>query len=41
VLSNIARRKLKVDKDVPVHGPIEPFSQMVKTIKAKPGAPAT
>jgi Metallo-beta-lactamase superfamily len=41
VLLNIARRKLKVDKDVPVHGPIEPFSQMVKTIKAKPGAPAT
>jgi hypothetical protein len=41
VLSNIARRKLKVDRHVPVHGAIEPFSQMVKTIRAKPGAPAT
>jgi hypothetical protein len=41
VLWNIAQRKLKVDKDVPVHGTIEPFSQMVKTIKAKPTIPAT
>ena len=42
VLSNIERRKLKVDRHVPVHGAIEPFSQMVETIKAKPGgAPAT
>jgi Metallo-beta-lactamase superfamily len=40
VLANIARRKLKVDKDVPVHGAIEPFDQMVKTIKAKPSIPA-
>jgi hypothetical protein len=37
VLSNIERRKLKVDRHVPVHGAIEPFSQMVATIKAKPG----
>jgi Metallo-beta-lactamase superfamily len=36
VLDNIERRKLKVDKDVPVHGVIEPYAQMVKTIKAKP-----
>lgn len=36
VLSNLARRKLVVDRDVPVHGAIEPFAQMVKTIKAKP-----
>jgi hypothetical protein len=37
VLDNIERRKLKVDRDVPVHGAIEPFAQMVATIKAKPG----
>ena len=35
VLANIERRKLKVDRDVPVHGAIEPFDQMVKTIRAK------
>jgi metallo-beta-lactamase superfamily protein len=40
VLQNIERRKLKVDKDVPVHGVIEPYDQMVKTIKAKPTIPA-
>jgi hypothetical protein len=34
---NIAQRQLKVDRDVPVHGAIEPFPQMVATIKAKPG----
>jgi hypothetical protein len=39
VLANVARRKLKVDRDVPVHGVIEPYAQMVKTIKEKgPGA---
>ena len=37
VLQNIERRKLRVDKDVPVHGAIEPFADMVKNIKAKPG----
>jgi hypothetical protein len=37
VLTNIERRGLNVDRDVPVHGAIEPFAQMVKTIKAKPG----
>jgi len=40
VLQNIERRKLRVDKDVPVHGVIEPYDQMVKTIKAKPTIPA-
>jgi hypothetical protein len=40
VLWNIEHRKLRVDKDVPVHGEIEPFAQMVKTIKAKPSIPA-
>jgi hypothetical protein len=36
VLTNLEQRKLKIDRDVPVHGVIEPFDQMVKTIKAKP-----
>jgi hypothetical protein len=36
VLSNLAQRKLKIERSVPVHGVIEPFDQMVKTIKAKP-----
>ena len=35
VLANIERRKLKVDRSVPVHGVIEPYAQMVKTIQAK------
>lgn len=39
VLWNIERRKLKVDKDVPVHGTIESYAEMVKTIKAKPTVP--
>ena len=30
-----ALRKLSVERDVPVHGAIEPFSQMVATIKSK------
>ena len=38
VLQNLERRKLKVDRDVPVHGPIEPFAAMVKNIKSKPGS---
>lgn len=38
VLANIERRKLKVDRHVPVHGAIEPFAQMAATIKAKPGS---
>ncbi|HVZ20237.1 MAG TPA: hypothetical protein VG871_04205 [Vicinamibacterales bacterium] len=40
VLDNLARRHLVVDRDVPIHGAMEPFAQMVKTIKAKP-FPAT
>jgi hypothetical protein len=40
VLWNLERRKLKVDRDVPVHGVIEPFGQMVKTIKARPAPPS-
>ena len=37
VLANVEQRKLKVDRHVPVHGAIEPFAQMVATIRAKPG----
>jgi hypothetical protein len=39
-LKNIADRKLRVERDVPIHGVIEPFAQMVQTIKAKPTIPA-
>ena len=39
VLWNIEHRKLRVDKDVPIHGQIETFAQMVKTIKSKPSIP--
>ena len=39
VLTNIQQRKLAVDRDVPVHGAIEPFAVMAATIKAKPGTP--
>jgi hypothetical protein len=41
VLTNLAQRKLKIERDVPVHGVIEPFDQMVKTIKAKPTVAGT
>ena len=37
VLQNLERRGLKIERSVPVHGVIEPFAQMVKNIKAKPG----
>jgi hypothetical protein len=38
VLDNIARRKLRVDRDVPVHGAMEPFAAMVQNIKTKTGS---
>jgi hypothetical protein len=38
VLDNIKRRGLAVDRDIPVHGAIEPFAVMAKTIAAKPGS---
>jgi hypothetical protein len=41
VLSNLAQRKLRIERDVPVHGVIEPFDQMVKTIKARPTVAGT
>jgi hypothetical protein len=37
VLDNLRRRGLTVERSVPVHGVVEPFEQMVKNIKAKPG----
>jgi hypothetical protein len=40
VLWNIEHRKLRVEKDVPVHGEVEPFAKMVQTIKSKPSIPA-
>jgi hypothetical protein len=40
VLDNIARRNLRVDRDVPVHGAIEPFAAMVQNIKTKTGLKA-
>jgi glyoxylase-like metal-dependent hydrolase (beta-lactamase superfamily II) len=39
VLENLARRKLRVDRSVPVHGPMEPFADMVRNIKTKTGVP--
>jgi len=36
VLQNLERRGLQIERSVPVHGVIEPFAQMVKTIKSKP-----
>ena len=41
VLTNLSQRKLKIDRDVPVHGVIEPFDQMVKAIKARPTVPGS
>jgi hypothetical protein len=37
VLDNIEKRKLRVDRDIPVHGAMEPFAAMVQNIKSKPG----
>jgi metallo-beta-lactamase superfamily protein len=41
VLANVKQRKLDVARDVPVHGVIEPYAQMVKTIKSKPALTGT
>ena len=38
VLDNITRRKLRVDRDVPVHGAMEPFAAMVQNIQTKTGS---
>jgi hypothetical protein len=39
VLSNLERRMLRIERSVPVHGIIEPFEQMVTTIRSRPGVP--
>jgi hypothetical protein len=37
VIDNIEQiRKLKVDKQVPVHGEIQSYAEMVKTIRSAP-----
>ena len=37
VITNIEEiRKLKVDKQVPVHGGIQAYAEMVKTMRANP-----
>ena len=39
VIDNIEKiRKLKVDKQVPVHGAIQSYAEMVKTIRSAPPA---
>jgi len=40
VITNIEKiRKLRVDKQVPIHGAIQTYREMVKTIRSKPGPP--
>ena len=34
LLSNVQTRKLQVDRIVPLHGPIAPFSALVKAVPA-------
>jgi hypothetical protein len=36
VITNIEQRTLKVDRQVPVHGAIQAYADMVKTIRAAP-----
>jgi hypothetical protein len=37
-LDNVNQRKLRVDRIVPIHGTIVPFSDLVKTAQAQPKA---
>jgi hypothetical protein len=40
VITNIEKiRKLRVEKQVPIHGAIQSYRDMVKTIRSKPGPP--
>jgi hypothetical protein len=32
---NVRLRKLNVDTDVPIHGPIQSYAEVLKTIRAK------
>jgi len=34
--ANVAARRLAIDRDVPIHGPIEPWAEVLKTIAAHP-----
>jgi hypothetical protein len=34
LLANVRTRKLQVDRIVPLHGPIAPFSDLVKAVPA-------
>jgi hypothetical protein len=36
LLENIERRKLRVDRHVPIHGPITPHSELVKLMRSRP-----
>ncbi len=38
-LKSLATRKLRVDKHVPVHGPIQTHAEVLKTLKEKPKGP--
>jgi hypothetical protein len=35
LIKNVEMRKLKVEKDVPIHGNIEPWDEVLKTMRAK------
>jgi hypothetical protein len=42
LLENLAFRKLRVDRHVPIHGPIQTHADVLRTLKEKPkGPPAT
>lgn len=40
-LGAIASRKLRVEKHVPIHGPIQAHAEVLKTLKEKPRAPSS
>jgi len=39
LLDNITKRKLRVDRIVPIHGTVAPYAELVKTAQAKPTNP--
>lgn len=41
LLENIQKRKLRVDRIVPLHGPIVPYADFLKSVAAQPPAPGT
>jgi hypothetical protein len=40
-LANLALRKLRVDRHVPIHGPIQTHAEVLRTLKEKPKGPPT